>query len=433
MLIRTRFADTVQIHEVTQPLGMRKQITFFPDSVSDAYFPPLPAGGNADWFILAKDIGGSEFDQLFKYDLTTGDVTLLTDGKSRNSSPRFTKDGKKFVYTSTRRNRKDPDFYVATTDAPGEAKMIYEADAPGWYPAAWSPDGSKLLIGKFNSANDSSLWMLDVATGQKTRLTPETDKPTRYAGGYFSADGKGAYIVTDVGSEFERLAYLDLATKEISFLVPDAKWDVEDFNLSDDGKLLAYTTNEDGSAVLHLLDTATKKELPLPKLPPGQISTVSFHANSIDLGIVLNSAKAPSDVYSINVQTGDLTRWTQSETAGLNTDNFPDPTLVRWKSFDDLQISGFLYKPDPAKFPGKRPVIINIHGGPESQFRPGFMGSYNYYFTKLGCAAIFPNSTMPRSARTASRTSAHCSTGSRPNRTSTPTASWSPAAATAGT
>ncbi|QOV90325.1 S9 family peptidase [Humisphaera borealis] len=391
MLIRTRFADTVQIHEVTQPLGMRKQVTFFPDSVSDAYYPPMPAGGDANWFILAKDIGGSEFDQLFKYDLTSGDVTLLTDGKSRNSGPRFSKDGKKFVYTSTRRNRKDPDFYVASSDAPGDAKMVYQADAPGWFPAAWSPDGSLLLTGKFSSANESSLWIVNPATGEKTRLSPETEKPTRYSGGYFSADGKGVYLTTDAGSEFERLAYIDIATKEIAYLAPDAKWDVEDFTVSDDGKLLAYTTNEDGSAVLHLLDTATRKELPLPKLPPGQISTLSFHANSQDLGIVLNSAKAPSDVYSVDVKSGVLTRWTQSETAGLNTDNFPDPSLVRWKSFDGLQISGFLYKPDAAKFPGKRPVIINIHGGPESQFRPGFMGSYNYYFTKLGCAAIFPN------------------------------------------
>lgn len=395
MLIRTRFADTVQIHQVAQPLGMRRQITFFPDSAGSATYPPMPdglkAGADANWFILAKDIGGSEFDQLFKYDLSTGDVTLLTDGTSRNGSPRFSKDGKKFVYTSTRRNKKDPNFYVASADAPGDAKLVYQADAPGWYPAAWSPDGSMLLSGRFVSANESSLWLVNPATGEKTRLSPETDKPTRYSGGYFSADGKGVYLTTDADSEFDRLAYMDLATRQITILTPDTKWDVEDFDLSDDGKLLAYTTNEDGSAVLHLLDTATRKELPLPKLPPGQISTISFHANSRDLGIVLNSAKAPSDVYSIDVTSGELTRWTESETAGLNTASFPDPTLVRWKSFDDRSISGFLYKPDATKFPGKRPVIINIHGGPESQFRPGFMGTYNYYFTKLGCAAIFPN------------------------------------------
>jgi len=391
MLIRTRFADTAQLHEVTQPLGMRRQITFFPDSVGDATYPPLPQGGEPAWFILAKDIGGSEFDQLFKYDLNTGDITLLTDGTSRNGGPLFSRDGGKFVYTSTRRNKKDPDFYLATAAAPGDAKLIYQADAPGWFPSDFSPDGTKLLTGKFISANESSLWIVDPASGEKTRLSPESDQKVRYSGGYFSADGKGVYCTTDAGSEFDQLVYLDVATKQLTVLTPDTKWDVEEFDLSDDGKLLAYTTNEDGSAVLHLLDTATRKQLPLPKLPPGEISSLKFHANSRDLGLVLNSAKAPSDVYSVDVTTGALTRWTQSETAGLNTDNFPDPALVRWKSFDGLQISGFLYQPDKAKFPGKRPVIINIHGGPESQFRPGFMGTYNYYFTRLGCAAIFPN------------------------------------------
>jgi dipeptidyl aminopeptidase/acylaminoacyl peptidase len=199
---------------------------------------------------------------------------------------------------------------------------------------------------------------------------------------------------------------MDVATKQVTVLTPDTKWDVEEFDLSDDGKLLAYTTNEDGMAVLHLLDTATRKELPAPKLPPGQVFGLSWHPNSRDLGFVINSAKAPSDVYSYDVTTGQtspaggtptesgtagLTRWTESETAGLNTQQFPDPSLVRWKSFDGKEISGFVYKPDAAKFPGKRPVIVNIHGGPESQFRPAFMGSYNYYFTRLGCAAVFPN------------------------------------------
>ena len=397
VLVRTRFADVTQFHHVRTPLGMRKQLTFFPEPVGDAAFPPAPGGGDGGGdadpaaFYFTKDVGGSEFDQIFRYDLASGDVTLLTDGTSRNSAPLFTRDGERFVYTSTRRDRTNPDFYVAGAGEPAAAKMVVQADAPGWYPASWSPDGSKLGGGLYLSANESSVWVFDATTGERQRLSPETDVKTKFSGGVFSADGKGVYLTTDHESEFDRLAYIELGTKQLTILTPDLKWDVEEFDLSDDGRRLAYTTNEDGKAVLHVLDTTTRKELPAPKLPPGQVAGLEWHRNSRDLGFVLNSAKAPSDVYSADVDTGELTRWTESETAGLNTQQFPDPSLVRWPSFDGREISGFLYKPDPAQHSGKRPVIINIHGGPESQFRPAFMGAYNYYVTRLGCAAIFPN------------------------------------------
>jgi protease II len=393
VLVRTRFADVTQFHHVRTPLGMRKQLTFFPEPVGDAAFPPGTGAGDADpaAFFFTKDVGGSEFDQIFRYNLASGDVTLLTDGTSRNTAPVFTRDGERFVYTSTRRDRTNPDFYVADAADPAAAKMVVQADAPGWYPASWSPDATRLAGGLYVSANESSLWLFDVATGERQRLSPETPVKTKFSGGLFAADGKGVYLTTDHESEFDRLAYIEVGSNELTILTPDLKWDVEEFDLSDDGKRLAYTTNEDGMAVLHVLDTQTRQELPAPKLPPGQVAGLEWHRNSRDLGFVLNSAKAPSDVYSADVTTGELTRWTESETAGLNTQGFPDPTLVRWPSFDGREISGFVYKPDPATHPGKRPVIINIHGGPEAQFRPAFMGAYNYYITRLGCAAIFPN------------------------------------------
>jgi dipeptidyl aminopeptidase/acylaminoacyl peptidase len=390
MLIRTRFGATVQLHHVAMPLGARKQITFFQEPVGSADFPPGPGNFHPTAIYFTKDVGGNEFAQIFKMDMQ-GDVSLLTDGTSRNSSPVFSEDGMKFVYTSTRRDKQNPDFYVASIDKPAEAKMVFQAPAPGWYPSDWSPDGTKLCGGKFSSANESALYLFDLATGKAERLSPPTPHKSKFSGGVFSANGLKVYCTTDVRGEFEQLATIDVLTREVKILTPDLKWDVEDYSLSHDGKLLAFTTNEDGLAVLHLMDTATEKELPLPKLPPGEITGLSWHRNNRDLGMVINSAKAPSDVFSLDVVTGQVTRWTESETAGLDTASFPDPTLVRWKSFDDRQISGFLYKPDAAKFPGKRPVIINIHGGPESQFRPGFMGPYNYYFTKLGVAAIFPN------------------------------------------
>jgi dipeptidyl aminopeptidase/acylaminoacyl peptidase len=387
MLIRTRFADTMQLHRVAMPLGARTQLTFFPDSVAGGSFQPTIG----DQFIFNKDTGGNEFAQIYRYDFASGDVTLLTDGKSRNSAGVWSHKGDRIVYTSTRRNRKDADFYVMSPTDPKTDKLLSQSDSTGWSALDWSPDDSTILVTNYISANESRLFVMNAATGQRSELTPSTTDKVAWTGGAFARDGKGVYTATDQGSEFSRLAYIDLATKQVTILTPDAKWDVESFALSDDGRHLAYVTNEDGIAALHLLATATNKQLPLPKLPAGQVSSLDWHKNNRDLAFTMSSARSPADVYSLDVTSGKVERWTESETAGLNTAAFAEPQLIRWKSFDGREISGFLYAPDSAKFPGKRPVIVNIHGGPEGQFRPAFLAGTNYYLNVLGVAVIFPN------------------------------------------
>jgi len=184
---------------------------------------------------------------------------------------------------------------------------------------------------------------------------------------------------------------MELGRPEIKFLItgPGAKWDVERFDLSRDGKMLAYVKNEDGASVLHVLSLAGKGQLAVPKLPPGVITSLGWHPNSHELGFSLTNARGPADCYSLDMTTGKLERWTTSETA-VKTDAFPEAELVRWKSFDGKEISGFLYKP-PAKFTGKRPVVVLIHGGPEGQTQATFLGRSNYYLNELGIALIYPN------------------------------------------
>jgi dipeptidyl aminopeptidase/acylaminoacyl peptidase len=388
MLIRTRFADTMQLHRVAMPLGARTQLTFFPDSVAGGSFQPT----NGDYFLFNKDTGGNEFAQIYRYDLASGDINMLTDGKSRNSPGVWSNKGDRIVYTSTRRNRKDADFYVMSPVDPKTDKLMSQSESTGWSALDWSPDDSTILVTNYLSANESQLFVMNASTGERTELTPRDAKEkVAWTGGAFSKDGKGVYTATDQGSEFSRLAYIELATRQVTILTPDAKWDVESFALSDDGKHLAYVTNEDGIAALHLIETATKQNLPLPKLPAGQVSSLDWHKNNRDLAFTLSSARSPADVYSLDITTAKVERWTESETAGLNTSTFAEPQLIRWKSFDDRKISGFLYSPDPAKFPGKRPLIVNIHGGPEGQFRPAFLAGVNYYLNVLGVAVIFPN------------------------------------------
>jgi dipeptidyl aminopeptidase/acylaminoacyl peptidase len=387
MLIATRFGDTTQIHLVKFPGGDRSQLTFFPDSVSGTQYRPK----QGKYFVFHKGAGGNERFQAYRYDFATGDVTLLTDGKSRNSAGVWSHSGEKLVYSSTRRNGADNDLYVIDPADPKSDQLLLEVKGGGWRAIDWSADDSKILLSEYVSINESYLWLFDCERKEKTLITPKNKSETiAYKSGTFAKDGKGLYVTTDMESEFQRLAYLDLSTKKHTFLTDHIKWDIEGFELSPNGKTIAFIANEDGVGTLHLLDTATDKEKPAPKLPAGSVLGAKWHNNSKDLGFMVVSARSPTDVYSLDLETGKVERWTESETGGLNTSAFSEPELVRWKSFDDRSISGFLYKP-PAKFTGKRPVVISIHGGPESQFRPIFLGRNNYFLNEMGVAILCPN------------------------------------------
>ncbi len=387
MLIETRFADTYQVHQVKFPGGARTQLTFFPDRIAGARYQP----GGGDSFIFGKDVGGGEFYQIYRYDLVSGDITLLTDGKSRNTSSRWSYQGDRIAYGSTKRTGNDVDIWVVNASDPASARMIAQMEGGGWGVADWSSDGKQLLVTNEVSAAESYVWLLDVASGKKELLTPKPGSETAaYSNALFSKDAKGVYMTSDEGSEFQRMVYLDLASHKTTVLTPDLQWDVDELDLSQEGRWMAFNANEDGISALHVLDTKTGKEVPVPKLPVGVISGVQWRDHSRELAFSLSTARQPDDVYSVDMASGKVERWTFSETGGLNTSGFSEPQLIHWKSWDDRSISGFLYRP-PAKYAGKRPVIINIHGGPEGQTRPDFAGRNNYYTSELGIAMIFPN------------------------------------------
>ena len=386
MLISTRFGNVAQAHLVKFPGGARTQMTFFPDRVSGARFNPK----TGDSFIFSKDTGGNEFFQYYRYDFADGKVTLLTDGASRNTGARWSNGGAAIAFGSTRRNGNDVDIDVMNPSDPKSDRRVLELSGGGWEVADWSPDDRTLLVTEGISINESYLWLADVAAGTKTLLTPKGKEKVAYGNATFARDGKGLYLTLDAGSEFQRLAYMDLATKKVEFLTPDTA-DVDSLDLSLDGRTIAYVVNEKGVSVVRLFDTAARRELPGPKLPLGVVSGLQWHRDGGAIAFTMANARSSSDCYSWDVKTGKLERWTASELGGLNPETFAEPELVSWKSFDGREITGFLYKPNPAKFPGKRPVSIEIHGGPEGQSRPGFLGSSNYDIDELGVALLFPN------------------------------------------
>ena len=387
MIINTRFANVRQLHQVKMPMGARKQVTFFNEPVINAFYEPL----NGKYFLFTKDIGGNEFTQIYRYDIMDGKATMITDGgRTQNGNIIWNNKGDLIAYSSTRRNGADRDIYIMAPEKPGSDKIILQVQGGGWNIQDWSPDDKFLLLGENISANESHFWLLEIATGIKKELTPRNEKNIANRGANFDKDGKGIYFTTDRDNEFSRLAYIDLNIKKINYLTSDIPWDVDRSELSDDGKKLAFTTNEAGHSKLYILNTATKEYKAVNTLPQGVYSLGKFHTNNSDLALTINSARSASDIYVVNTVSNEPTRWTESEMGGLIPEELSIPSLIKWKSVDNMEISGFYYQP-PKKFTGKRPVMIDIHGGPEGQSKPYYIGSANYFLNEMGVAIIYPN------------------------------------------
>lgn len=394
ILVGKRSGNVNQVHLLATPMGDLKQLTDYPDPVGGGNWHPK----TGEYFLFFKATGGNEISQLYRYDAASGQITrLTTDDKMRIGGGPWTNAGDRYLYTSvptgggTTSETIKTEFYTINPTDPSTAKLVVSLDGVGWGALDFSPDDKKLLIGKFVSANESYIYLYDVATGEKTLLTPhEGSEKVAYSGAEFSKDGKGFYVTTDKGTEFQRLYYMDLATKAMTPLTSQIEWDVDSFGLSDDGKRLAFVTNENGFSKLYVMDTNTRKTIKLPKLPAGQIGGFDWHKKTGELGFNVSSFQSLADVYSLDLKSGKITHWAKTELNGFPTTGLREPELVKWKSFDGKMISGFIYKP-PTTFTGKRPVIINIHGGPEGQARPGPQGRNSYYINDLGVAVIYPN------------------------------------------
>lgn len=386
ILMSTRFGNSNQVHMLKMPGGARQQLTFFSEPVGSASYDPR----NASFFVFSRDTGGNEFAQLYRYDIDDGAITLLSDGgRSQNGGLVWSTDKARCVYSSTRRNGADRDVWMLDPSHPADSKMVMENQGGGWSVQDWSPDDRQLLVLEYLSINRSNIYLVDVDTGHKSLLN-NAEEEVAYANAHFSRDGKTLYLTSDYQSEYQRLCKFDVAARRLTPLLGESRWDVESLELSPDGQKLIYSVNEAGVSKFYLMDVTTEKVAPLAGLPNGVAGNGKWHSNSRDFAVSLSSARSTSDVYSIDVDSLQITRWTASELGGLIAEQLVEPRLIQWKSFDGLELSGFYY-PAAAKFSGKRPVIVNIHGGPEGQSRPVFQGRNNYFLSELGVAIVFPN------------------------------------------
>jgi len=381
MLVATRFANTVQLHRVRAPGADRTQLTFETEPVAGGSVAPR----RGDVTLIQKDVGGNEFYQLYR--LEGGRLGLLTDGKSRNALNAWSDDGALVAFSSTRRNGTDTDLYVMDPRVPASAHMVAQVSGGGWRVLGFMPGNAQAVVGNYLSVQKTDLFRLDLATGAMVPIGDHA-REIAYGGGQVAPDGT-LWVLSDEGSDFQRLGTLDPATGRFTPRAPEPKWDVDSFELSRDGRTIAYTVNVDGANVLRLYDVASGR-IRTPALPLGTVTGLGWSESGV-LGFTLASAQSPADAWSLDPATPAVTRWTQSETGGLDPTVNVEPRLVAVRSFDGERVSGFLYQPDPTRWPGKRPLIVNIHGGPEGQSQPGFMGRTNYLINELGIAIFYPN------------------------------------------
>lgn len=387
MLISTRFGNSNQVHRVVQPLGARSQITFFNEPVGSASYEPK----TGKYFVFGKDTGGNEFSQLYRFDVGTGDVTLLTDGKrSQNGGIVWNNAKTAMVYLSTQRNGADRDIWWMDPAKPESNHLLLELQGGGWEVTDWSSDDTQLLVLERLSVNSCHLWLVDIAKKTKAKVV-EFRGEVAFADAKFSADGKSLFVSSDVHGEFLELSTMDLATQTIRSITKDIPWDIEFFELSPDRSQMVFGANEAGVSKLYLMDCASGIYRAIDNLPKGVCGGCKWHADGTVFATSFASARSTLDVYVVKSANNEVVRWTESELGGLVAKDLVEPELIRWKSFDGKEISGFYYAPSQEKFPGKRPVIINIHGGPEGQSRPIFLGRNNYFTNELGVATIYPN------------------------------------------
>ena len=384
MLILRREGNTSQLFLQADPMGKPLQLTRGREPVRAASYEPI----RGKYILFARDVGGDEATQIYRLDPKTLQETQLTPaGELHSLGPWNTAQDKVIISAraldrSGKREQASVDIYAIDPMQPEARFKLASLAGAGWRVIRWLDRENRLIVSEYQSSTSSKLWSLDLATGKKSEL----------------GDGEAGEDETldrwlyrkRFDGDFGKLSRVDVKTGDRQWVTKDVENDVDSWSVARGGKRIAVLANTNGNAQLKLFD-ADLKPLPVPPLPPGLISAASWHRNGRDLALAIESAESPGEVFSLDADTGLVTRWTQHPVVPGVKRPFAEAEPISWRSFDGLTITGFLHRPNAKEFPGRRPVIISIHGGPESQARPGFRGRTNYWINERGYAVIYPN------------------------------------------
>jgi dipeptidyl aminopeptidase/acylaminoacyl peptidase len=377
---------TPQVWALSEPEGWPDQRTFADERVTFASFSPA-----RDELIFGRDEGGNERVQLHRLDPDDSEVDLTRSPDAKHYWGGWSHDGEHFAFTANRRDESVFDVYTQARDATGDdADLVHEGD--GWLSVAgFAPADDRLVVSEAHSSFDQDLHVLDLDTGSFEHVTPHEGN-VRFLGAEWGPDGDALYCLTDRDGDTLSLARLDLGSLEIESVVDDPEWNVDRFTLDEDTGRLVYGRNVDGYTDLtvgRLAGETAIETFPRPAIPDGVAGDVEFDADAERLAVTAQSPRENANVHVVDVTTGESERWTDASTAGLAADRFHDSDLVRFESFDGREIPAFFSLPDDPN-EGDTPVVVDIHGGPESQRRPRF-SPVTQYLLDAGYAVFEPN------------------------------------------
>ncbi|GAB7008151.1 S9 family peptidase [Halorubrum trueperi] len=379
---------TGQVWSLGEPLGWPEQHTFFEESVS--YVDSSPERAEA---VFGMDEGGNERAQLYLLNYESGEITDLTaHPAAKHRWGGWDGEGDRFAFASNRRDEAVFDVYVQDRDATGDdAELMFEGD--GWLSVAgWSPSDDRLIVHEAHSSFDHDLYTLELASGDLYHHTPH-EGDVRYGSPEWGPDGEALYVVTDRDSDTLQLERLDLATGEFAVVADGDEWNVDGVAIHEESRRLVYSRNVDGYtelAVGELVEPDRIDPLPTPDLPDGVAGGVSFGPDGDRFALTATGSTHNANVYVVDATTGETERWTAASTAGIPPDTFVERELVHYPTFDRREIPAFFSVPETEPPADGYPVVVDIHGGPESQRRPSF-GSVTQYLLNNGYAVFEPN------------------------------------------
>jgi len=384
VLFSSNISGQFNLWKVPVEGGWPRQLTPFTDSTVRAV-SLRPQDGT---IIFTADTDGDEFTQLWAIRPSRGWPEALTAAPEvqhlLGPSP-WSPDGSQLAYAANARTPADMEIWIR--DHEHEARPVF---GRGMYavPGEWSSDGRHLVALELRSNTNSSVHLLELATGSARELTPHEDD-AKYGPGPWARDGSGFYLATDEGREYVGLAFYDLAAGLRWVETPEH--DVDELSGSPDGRLLAWIENVDGWARVRVRDLERGEDLPEPKLPRGCTfvfgSGLTFSPDGSHYALIWEQPRRPPEIWVVETATGSVRQLTDSRIGRLRDEDLGEPELVTFPTFDDREIPAWLYRPEED---GRVAVVLAIHGGPEAQERPNYRPLYQYLRSR-GIAVLAPN------------------------------------------
>jgi len=362
--------------------GWPEQLTFYTEEVSFCQYAP-----GRDRLIFGMDQGGNERTQFYLIEDQGEHIEQLTD-KSRviHMFGDWAADGRWVTFSSNERHEAFFDAYVMDVESK-ESRCILQHDGTN-YVVCFTPDKARVLVRRSNTNLDRDLYLVGLEDGSALHLTPHEGE-AEYSSEHFSPDGKRLYLESNENREFAALIGMNLATRKMNALAEE-KWDIGPSALSDDGRRIAFAINIDGYSELRILDLIEGVAKQVQGIPPGVVEEPVWSHDGRFLAFTFSGATYNPDVWLYSTGEDCVRQLTFSGRAGIPRSSFVEPSLIRYKTFDGRQIPSFLYLPQDAAPNSKVPVVIHVHGGPESQVRASF-NQVIQYLSNSGYAVLAPN------------------------------------------